>query len=178
MTIKVEYRRSKEFRGIVKKMSSPVMQQAGARGLNEHAKEQQRQATLRMSKGTGVPRSRFSSKTRVIKASPGKVMLAKVVNNDVAVSLAEYGNPVWNRSMPGVQATMNRTKIYKGSFMAKGQIYVRKSKERYPLKMLSHIVPANELVNEGRSNAAGADRFARLDLEKRVLRHTLRAIGV
>lgn len=168
----------KELGVFLRKLGSPAMQVAAARGLNEHAEEQRRQSVTSITSSTGVPKARIGGKMRVRKAAPGPVMQAEVRVSDTAIPLAEYGNPVWNRTMPGVQATMNRTTIYKGTFLAKGQILRRTSKERYPLKALSHIVPANELAKPDRPNVAGRLSYARLDLEKRVTRHVLRAIGV
>lgn len=167
--------------------------QAAALGLNEHTAEQRRQSVTRISAYAGVPAGRVGSKTRVIKASPARVMEAKVRTSDVAIPLAEYGNPVWVRdlnpmadgkrggpvsSMRGAEATgWNVRRQFPGAFIANGQVVVRKGKARRPLKVLSMAVLANELAKPTRPNTAAAEQFAALDLNKRVMRHVIRALG-
>ncbi len=170
-----------------------VMRPAAAMGLNEHAQEQRRQSVVRIAQYTGVPQGRVGSKTRVIKAGSGEVMEAKVRTSDVAIPLAEYGNPVWVRdlnpmadgkrggsvsSMKGAEATgWNVRRQFVGAFIAKGQVLVRKGNGRGKLKVLSMAVLANELAKPTRPNTAAAEVYAALDLQKRVLRHVIRALG-
>ncbi len=166
------------------------LQPAAARGLNEHAEEQRRQSVVRITAYTGVPNSRVAGKTRVIKASAGKTAEAKVRTSDTAISLAEYGNPVWVRdrapgrhggspsTMKGAEATAwNFRRQFKGAFIAGGQVVVRTTKNRFPLKRLSMAVLANELAKPTRPNAPAAERYAVMDLERRVMRHVIREIG-
>lgn len=194
MKITAEVHHSSDLINFLKRLDSPLMRMAGARGLNEHADEQRRQSITRIVAFTGVPNGRVSGKTRVIKASAGASMEAKVRTSDVAISLAEYGNPVWVRdkspmvdgkfggsvsSMAGAQATgWNVRRVFKGSFIANGQVVVRTSKARKPLKRLSMAVLANELAKPSRPNVPAAASFAAYDLEKRVTKHILVALGV
>ncbi len=117
-------------------------------------------------------------------------MEAEVRTQDVAIPLAEYGDPVWVRdqspgwgggsvsSMRGAEATgWNVRRQFKGAFIAKGQVVVRTSKARYPLKILSMAVLANELAKPTRPNVPAAKAFAAYDLEKRVIRHVIRAVS-
>ena len=160
------------------KIGGAVMQRAAAMGLNEDAQEQRRQSITSITASTGVPKSRVSSKMKVVPAIPGPSMTAIVQTSDQAVMLHEYSNPVWNRTMPGAEVTTNRTKVYKGSFVRKGYVLTRTSSDRYPLKVLPHVNPANELAKDSRPNVAGRLAFAKLDLEKRVTRHILRSLSV
>jgi hypothetical protein len=113
--------------------------------------------------------------------------------SDAAISLAQYGNPVWVRdlnpmadgirggsvsSMKGAEATgWNVRRQFPGAFIAGGQVVVRTGKGRTPLKRLSMAVLANELAKPTRPNVPAAERYAALDLEKRVLRHVVRVLG-
>lgn len=166
------------------------MRPAAAMGLNEHAEEQRRQSVIGISNYTGVPRGRVQSVTSVIKASPVGEMTATVRLEDKAVSLAEYGNPVWARdkkpagfggsvsSMSGAEATgWNVRRQFKHAFIANGQVVVRTTKSSYPLKVLSMAVLANELAKPTRPNVPAAERYAALDLENRVMRQVIRALG-
>lgn len=194
MKVTVEFHHSTEFSRFVRSLQGPAMRQAGARGLNEHAEEQRRQSVTRIAATTGVPKGRIAGKTKVIKATPGLSMSASIRTEDVAIPLAEYGNPVWVRdlnpmadgrrggavsSMRGAKATgWNVRRQFPGAFIANGQVVVRTTKSRFPLKVLSMAVLANELADGfKRPNARAAYKFAEYDLEKRVLRHVMRALG-
>jgi len=191
--VTAQFHQSAEIVRFLRKLDGPEMQGAAARGLNEHAEEQKRQSVVRIAAYTGVPAGRVRSKTRVQKASPGPSMSAEVITSDVAIPLAEYGNPVWVRdlnpmadgkpggsvsSMRGAEATgWNFRRQFKGAFIAGGQVVVRTTKTRYPLKILSMAVLANELAKPTRPNVPQSERFAALDLEKRVTRHVMRILG-
>ncbi|WP_378952103.1 hypothetical protein [Mesorhizobium sp. ANAO-SY3R2] len=193
MKIKAEFHQDAEIFRFLKKLDGPEIRHAAALGLNEHAGEQRRQSIVRISATTGVPSGRVGGKTRVIKASAGPVMSASVETSDVAIPLSEYGNPNWVRdlnpmadgkrggavsSMRGVEATgWNVRRQFPHSFMAGGQVVVRKSSSRYPLKVLSMAVLANELAKPTRPNVPEAAKFAALDLERRVVRHVIRTLG-
>lgn len=183
-----------EFDGVkpfLAKLDSPAMRAAGAKGLTEHAHEQRRQSIVRIAAYTGVPSSRVSSKTKVKPAVGGPSMQAVVETADRAIPLAEYGSPVWVRdlspgwkggpvsSMRGAEATgWNVRRQFKHAFIANGQVVVRRGPERdAPLKILSMAVLGNELAKPSRPNVPAAAKFAQLDLEKRVTRHVLRALG-
>lgn len=172
----------------------PAMQGPAAMGLNEHAEEQKRQSVQRIAAFTGVPAGRVRAKTKVIKASPGRTMMAQVETADVAIPLAEYGNPVWVRdlnpmadgvrggpvsSMRGAEATgWNVRRQFPGAFIANGQVVVRRSRDRAaPLKVLSMAVLANELAKPSRPNVPAAERYLAMDLERRVLRHVIRSLA-
>lgn len=191
--VTADFHYQKEFETFIKKLSDPRIRAAARLGLNEHAQEQRRTSVTRISSYTGVPKGRVSGATRVIKAGGGGTMQAIVRTSDSAISLAQYGNPVWVRdlnpmadgvrggsvsSMSGAEATgWNVRRQFKGAFMAGGQVVVRKGKGRFPLKRLSMAVLANELAKPSRPNVPAAERYAALDLQQRVLRHVLRAIG-
>ncbi|TVR06641.1 MAG: hypothetical protein EA385_15090 [Salinarimonadaceae bacterium] len=191
MRVRVEIDRNSEIFRFVARLDSPMMRQAAAQGLNEHAQEQRRQAVTSMVRMTGVPRGRVSSVTKVARARPAHTMEARVTVADKAIGLHEYGAPSWVRdltpgwrggavsSMRGAEATgWNRRKTYSGAFVAKGKVFIRKSDGRHPLKMLSGPVLANELADKGKSTAPGAIRYAEMDMTRRVLRHVGIALGL
>jgi hypothetical protein len=194
MKTEAEFHQAAGFDAFLKKLSDPRIQQAAVRGLNEHADEQRRAAVTRIAAYTGVPKGRVSGSTKVIKASPAGTMEAKVRTSDVAIPLAEYGNPVWVRdlnpmsdgkfggpvsSMRGAEATgWNVRRQFPGAFIANGQVVVRTTKARTPLKRLSMAVLANELAKPTRPNVPAAQSFAAVDLQQRVMRHVIRAIGI
>ena len=193
MQIKVDARITEmpEIQAFLGKLTSPALQKAGALGLTEHAQEQARQSVVRISAYTGVPAGRVKSKTKVRPATGGANPAAIVETADRAISLAEYGNPAWVRdlnpgwkggpvsSMRGAEATgWNIRRQFPHSFLAKGQVVVRTGPARdSKLKILSMAVLANELAKPSRPNVPAAEQFAQLDLEKRVTRHVLRALG-
>lgn len=191
MKITAEFHQSTQLAQFLAKLRPGTLRGA-ARGLNEHAEEQRRQSIVRIVATTGVPAGRMSGKTKVRKARASAAMTASVETADVAIPLAEYGNPVWVRdlnpmadgrrggsvsSMRGAEATgWNVRRQFPHSFIANGQVVVRTSKARYPLKRLSMAVLANELAKPSRPNVPAATAFAQLDLEKRVIRHVLRIL--
>ncbi|RWM29416.1 hypothetical protein [Mesorhizobium sp.] len=194
MKLTATFHQDSELIRFLHKLEGPEMEAAAARGLNEHAEEQKRQSIVRIAETTGVPAGRVRSKTKVVKAVPGQSMMAEVVTADVAIPLAEYGKPEWVRdlnpmadgkrggpvsSMRGVEATgWNVRRQFPHSFLANGQVVVRTTRNRFPLKVLSMAVLANELAKPSRPNVPAAERFAALDLEKRVVRNVIRALGL
>ena len=192
--ITADFHYQKEFETFIKRLSDPSVMNAARLGLNEHAQEQRRTSVVRIAAYTGVPSGRVSSSTKVIKAGGGG-MQAIVRTTAPSISLAEYGNPVWVRdlnpmsdgkwggpvsSMKGAEATgWNVRRQFKGAFMAGGQVVTRidHSNPRSKLKRLSMAVLANELAKPSRPNVPAAERYAAIDLEKRVLRHVLRMLG-
>ena len=195
MKVTADFHYQKEFETFIKRLSDPAIRSAAAMGLNEHAQEQRRTSVVRISAYTGVPKGRVSGATKVIKAGGGGTMQAIVRTSDSAISLAQYGNPVWVRdlnpnsdgkwggsvsSMKGAEATgWNVRRQFKGAFMAGGQVVTRvdHANPRSKLKRLSMAVLANELAKPSRPNVPAAERYAAIDLEKRVLRHVLRMLG-
>lgn len=190
MQVTAQLDRNSEIFTFLRKLEGPAIQKAAARGLNEHADEQRRQAVTTMSAKTGLPKGRVSGVTKVIRAGGGSSMTAMVRVADRAIGLHEYGAPSWNRdlspkggkgavsSSAGAEATgWNRRKVYKGTFVAKGKVFLRKGDGRFPLKMLSGPVLANELSDLKKSTAPGAQRYAAMDLERRVIRHVQVALG-
>lgn len=176
------------------KLGSGEIRQAAAMGLNEHAAEQRRQSVVGISTYTGVPRGRVGAVTKLFKASPaGSSMQATIQTSDKAIGLHEYGAPVWVRdlnpfadgqrggsvsSMAGAEATgWNVRRIFKHAFIANGRVVVRMDKTSRRLKTLSMAVLANELAKPSRPNVEAAERYAAIDLERRVLRHVIRALG-
>lgn len=190
--ITADFHYQKEFETFIKRLSDPSVMNAARLGLNEHAQEQRRTSVVRIAAYTGVPSGRVSSSTKVIKAGGGG-MQAIVRTTAPSISLAEYGNPVWVRdlnpmsdgkwggpvsSMKGAEATgWNVRRQFKGAFVAGGQVVVRTSKASTPLKRLNMAVLANELAKPSRPNVPAAERYAAMDLKKRVLRHVLRMLG-
>lgn len=191
MKIKVEVHQAKGFETFLRSFGSEI-RPAAALGLNEHAQEQRRQSVVRISDYTGVPRGRVGAKTRTIKASAGATMQAVVRTSDVAIPLSEYGNPVWVRdlnpmadgkrggavsSMRGAEATgWNVRRQFPGAFIANGQVVVRRGGKK-SLKVLSMAVLANELAKPTRPNSKAAEQFAAIDMQKRIMRHVVRALG-
>ncbi|KQW30763.1 hypothetical protein ASE36_00210 [Rhizobium sp. Root274] len=190
--IRVDVHQAKGFEAFLNSIGTEL-RPAAAMGLNEHVAEQRRQSVVRISDFTGVPKGRVGGKTRLIKASAGATMQAVVRTSDIAIPLAEYGNPVWVRdlnpmadgkrggsvsSMKGAEATgWNVRRQFPGAFVANGQVVVRKGKGKGPLKVLSMAVLANELAKPTRPNTKAAEQFAAIDMQKRVMRHVIRALG-
>jgi hypothetical protein len=193
MKVTAEFHHSQGFETFIKSLADPKIRRAAAQGLNEHAEEQRRGSITRIAAYTGVPGGRVSGKTKVIKAGASAAMEAKIHTADVAIPLAEYGNPVWVRdlnpmadgiwggpvsSMKGAEATgWNVRRQFAHAFIANGQVVVRKGGDRSDLKVLSMAVLANELAKPTRPNVPAAERYAAMDLEKRVMRHVVRALG-
>ena len=192
LTVKGEVHYKQDVRTFLRRLEGRNLQKAGAMGLNEHAAEQRKQSIVRISSTMSeIPRGRISGTMKVRKARPSASMTAIVETADQAISLAEYGKPGWKRdlnpgwkggpvsSMAGAEATAwGRRQTFKHAFVAKGQVLVRTGPARdAPLKRLSAAVLANELAKPTRPNVKGAERYAALDLEKRVTRHILRALG-
>jgi len=191
MQVTARFDQSSEIAHFLRNLTGPAMQQAGARGLTEHAQEQKRQSVVRIAAFTGVPAGRVRSKTRVTGAKPGPSMSAVITTADQAIPLGEYGNPVWVRdrnpgwkggavsSMAGAQATAwNVRRTFGGTWVAGGQVYRRQTSDprSRPVRLFSAVL-ANELAKPSRPNVSQTERFAQLDLEKRVTRHVLRALG-
>ncbi|MCZ4270732.1 hypothetical protein [Maritalea porphyrae] len=165
---------------------------AMAAGLNEHAEETRRQSVVRMAGVTKVPAGRIRGVTTVKKARPVGVMAAEVRTADKAIGLEEYGNPEWVRdlnpmaggnrggpvsSMPGVLATgWGNRRYHRGTFFAKGKVWKREKSGK--LRKIYSTVLANELATPDWTNVKGAAKFMQLDLEKRVVRHIQRQLGI
>ncbi len=192
MQVTAVYHQSHEVTRFLKSLTGPAMQQAAARGLTEHAQEQRRQSIQRIVAITALPRGRVSGPIKVKPAPAGPATQAEVWVADRAIPLAEYGSPSWVRdlnpgwaggpvsSMAGAEVTgWGYRRVHKGTWVAKGQVWKRAdhANNRSPAKMLWGVVLANELAKPTWKNVAGAEAFAQLDLEKRVTRHVLRALG-
>lgn len=191
MRLTATLERTSQFSTLVQRLGSPAMIAAAAKGLNEHADETRRQTVTRVSAFTGVPTGRVRKVTRVRKARAGGIMIAEVVTADKAIGLEEYGNPHWVRdlnpaadgkfggavsSMAGVEATAwNRRRIHRGTFFAQGTVWTRQANGR--LRKVFSTVLANEVAKPGWKNVAGAEAYAQLDLERRVVRHIMRIVA-
>lgn len=178
--LKVDARieRLHEMTALVRRLQNLDMAVPAARGLNEHAEEQRRQSVTRISNFTGIPNGRVSGGMTVKRAVPAPSMTATVESRDRAISLGEYGNPSWSRSMAGAQATAwNRRQVFPGTFVAKGEVLSRQTSARYPLQKLYGPVIPNELSKPSRPNVPAAEAFLALDLEKRITRHIIVALG-
>lgn len=192
MQVTATFERSQELVRFLNKLHGPDMQAAAARGLTEHAHEQRRLSAQVMASVTGLPKGRVDKPMSVTPAAPGPAMEARVVLRDRAIGLHEFGNPSWNAdkrprmtsagprgsrsSSAGAEATgWNRRKVYRGSFIGKGMVLIRKGGK---LKMLSGPVLANELVDQKKSNSKSVERYMDQDLTNRVLRHLSIALGI
>lgn len=164
----------------LKKLAGPGIEQAASVGLNEHAKEQRRMSIVRITAFTGVPKGRVSGTMKVIPSVPGPAMMASVVTSDPAIGLHEYGNPSWSQGTPvGASATAwNVRRQFPGAFYHGGPVLVRKGKDRYPLKVLSSAVLANELAKPSRPNVPAAEAYVAVDLLRRVNQQIVRFLGV
>jgi len=192
MQVSAVYHQSHEVTRFLRNLTGPEMQKAAARGLTEHAQEQRRQSVHRIVTITALPRNRVAGPIKVKPASAGPATQAEVYVADQAIPLAEYGSPTWVRdlkpgwnggsvsSMAGAEVTgWGYRRVHRGTWVAKGQVWKRAdhSNPHSPAKMLWGVVLANELAKPTWKNVAGAEAFAQLDLEKRVTRHILRALG-
>lgn len=192
MRLRASLTRTLEIDRFVAALSGPAMRTAGARGLTEHAQEQRRLSVTVMTRMTGLPKGRVGAVTRTHAASAGG-LVAKVVVSDRAIGLHEFGSPVWNAdlkpkaygkgvfrgprsSSAGAEATgWNRRKVYRGSFIGKGRVLVRKGGK---LKMLSGPVLANELVDRSKTNSKSVEAYMEQDLSNRVMRHIALSLGL
>ena len=192
MQVTAVFHQSHEVTRFLRSLSGPEMQTAAARGLTEHAHEQRRQSITRIAAITALPKGRVAGPIKVKRAPAGLATQAEVWVADRAIPLAEYGNPSWSRdlnpgwkggavsSMSGAEVTgWGYRRQHKGTWVAKGQVWKRSDygNDRSNPKMLWGVVLANELAKPSWKNVAGAEAFAQLDLEKRVTRHVLRALG-
>lgn len=178
--VKVDARleRLHEMTALVRRLQNLDMAVPAARGLNEHAEEQKRQSIVRISNFTGIPNGRVSGGMSIKRAVPAPSMTATVESRDQAISLGEYGSPTWSRSEAGARATAwNKTRIFPGTFVAKGEVMARQTSARYPLQKLYGPVIPNELSKPTRPNVPASEAFLALDLEKRITRHIIVALG-
>jgi hypothetical protein len=196
MKVTAEVHQSKDLITFLHKLGSPELKAAAIVGLNEHAGEQRKQSVNRIVAYTGIPKGRVGGKTKLIKASAsGSVNTAIIRTADVAIPLAEYGNAVWTRdlnpfadgqmggsvsSMKGAEATgWNVRRQFPGAFIANGQVVIRRvhSDPRSGLRTLYAPVLANELAKPERPNVPAAERYAAMDLERRVMAQVIRVLG-
>lgn len=180
MKITAEFNKSTELFTFIQKMGTDAARKGGARGLNEHTEWQRKNAVASMAAITGVPKGYVSGRTRATKARPSPSMVARVVTKAPALSYAKFGRPVWDKSSGGGVTAhgWNKAKTFKGAFWHGGHVLKRTGKERYPLKVYYAPVLSSELATATHTTARQAEVFARHDLKKRVLRHTMVALGL
>jgi hypothetical protein len=190
--VEATYHQSHELTRFLRALNGPEMMQAGARGLTEHAQEQRKQSIVQIVQTTALPTGRVSGPIKVIPAPVAANTMAEVRVADAPITLAEFGNPVWTRDLKpgwkgGAVSSMSGALVtgwgyrreHRGTWVAGGQVWKRANhaESRSPAKLVWGVVLANELAKPTWKNVARAERFAQLDLEKRVTRHVLRALG-
>lgn len=181
--INVENERLKEFQVILQKLGDgAAIQQALARGLNEHIRQQEKQAVTMVSAQTGIARGRVQSISQARFASPGASMTAEVQFRDKPIGAGALTSRTWNRSMAGAKhgdwpGYTKKGGSMKGTFMAKGVIFRRTSKARLPIQRVWGPVLPNELLREDMPAFPAAGRLVDADLEKRVIRNVMFAFG-
>jgi hypothetical protein len=180
LKIQVRAERMGDLGTFVRRLDSPEMRIAGARGLNEHIRQQEKDSIATVSGQTRVPASRVKSISRVRLTSPSAFMSAAVEFRDKAIPLGEYTYRAWSRSMPGARAGDWGGKTHKGAFTVSrygGRIFRRTGKSRFPIQQLWGPVLPNELLRRDMPNLRQREAFAARDLEQRVLRNMLHVFG-
>lgn len=169
------------LREYLKRLDNPALARAMRQGLNEHVRLQERQAVTMVSGQTKIPTGRVKSISRVMAArGGGGAMQAGVEFKDAAIPLGEHTFRSWSRAMPGASAGDWTTKTYPGTFAVPrwgGRIYKRISKGRFPIQRIWGPVLPNELLRPTQPALPAARRLADTDLERRVLKHVLNALG-
>lgn len=183
VTIRIEGARLREFELIIKKLGEGrLIQQAMAKGLNEHIRHQEKQAVTMVGAQTGLGRGRVQSISSIRFATPAPAMSAEIQFSDHAISAGSLTSRAWNRGMPGAKhgdwpSYTKKGGMMKGTFMAKGTIFRRTSSARLPIVKVWGPVLPNELLREDMPAYPAAGRLVDADLEKRVIRSVMYAFG-
>lgn len=154
--------------------ASQEVQQAAARGLNEHIRLQERNAVNFLGAFTNQGSARVAGVTKSVKAAPGPAMSALVVVNDKAIAAGEHTGRSWSRSAPGATHRDWKGQTLPRTFTVArwgGAIYERTSSTRKPIRKIWGPILANELRKESRPNIGRMRAFAERDVLPRVLRH-------
>ncbi len=169
-----------ELARFVERLDSPEMRIAGARGLNEHIRIQEKDSIATVAAQTKIPPGRVKKISSVKLAAPAAMMSAAVEFKDQAIPLGEYTYRHWSRSSPGARAGDWGGKTHKGAFTVErygGRIFRRTGKQRGPIQGLWGPVLPNELLRRDMPNLKAREAFAASDLEQRVLRAMLHVFG-
>jgi len=180
LKITVETNGSSVIRTSIQQLSVPNIQGAAARGLNAHIRLQERQAVRVVAAQTKVPAGRVGSISKPRLASPSADMEGAVVFTDQPIPLGEHTFRSWSRGAHGASAGDWSTKTYAGSFIIRkygGAIYKRVGQKRQPVVRLWGPFLPNELRRPDMPAFPAAVRLADFDLERRVLREIVRAVG-
>jgi hypothetical protein len=184
MGVRIEVERKGGFEKLMNLVGDPAqIQRAMSRGLNEHIRAQERQATNIVGAQTGLGAGRVRRVTTAIPSTPGAVMQALVRVNDKAIPAGAETRRSWNRSMAGAvhgdwPTYTRKGGLMAGTFMAKGAIYARTSKKRGPLKKIWGPVLPNELLRKDMPAYPAAERLVNADLERRVMRAVMFEFGL
>lgn len=185
MKIRAEFERSSEIFRLLAKLSDGSLRSAAAAGLNEHADQQRKDAIVRMAAQTGVSRTRVAGVTRVRRASgAAPVMEAAIETRDRYIPAGTYTYTRWNRTMVGAvhgDWPGSPRKPLRGTFtVAKygGRIYRRLGSARGPIGPVSGPVLPSELLRADMPTRPAAEAFAAIDLERRVTRAVMNALGL
>jgi hypothetical protein len=154
--------------------NSAAIQQAAARGLNEHIRLQERNAVNFLGAFTNQGSGRVAAVTKSVKAAPGAAMSALVVTKDKAIAAGEHTGRTWSRSAPGATHRDWKGQMLPRTFTVArwgGAIFQRKSSKRFPLQKIWGPILPNELRKESRPNVKRMRDFAERDVLPRVMRH-------
>jgi len=154
--------------------NSQAIQQAAARGLNEHIRLQERNAVNFLGAFTNQGTGRVQSVTKSVKAAPGPAMSAMVVVADKAIAAGEHTGRSWSRGSAGATHRDWKGQMLPRTFTVarwSGAIFQRKSKSRFPLQKIWGPILPNELRKESRPNIGRMRAFAERDVLPRVMKH-------
>lgn len=161
-------------------LSQENIRRAAARGLNEHARAQERNTINFLTGYTNQPKGVVQKAAKVIHAGAGGMMSAKVTMTAAAIPAGQYTGRSWSPGSAGASHRDWQGRTLPRTFTVKkwgGAIFQRQGKKRFPLwKIWGPVLPA-ELLQEDRPNIARMRAYMDRDLLPRVMGHVSRAIG-
>jgi hypothetical protein len=160
-------------------LGTPKLQQAAAAGLNEHMRLQERQIVRLMAGQTKIPAGRVASVTRRRGAGGGAYTEAAIVVQDAAIPLGQY--TFRSQTPGGVTAGDWNTKTYPHTFTIKrygGFAYRRVGRKRFPVQKVWGPVLPNEALRTDQPAFPAFERFAMSDMQQRVLKRVMAALGL
>lgn len=170
-------------------LGTPKLQQAAAAGLNEHMRLQERQIVRLMAGQTRIPTGRVSSVTRRRNAGGGAYTEAAIVVQDRPIPLGKYtGN---TQTASGVRSgDWIKHPEHRGAFVIKkwgGGAFVRlagdpttrsgRKKKRMVQRLWGPVLPSEALRHDQPAFPA-FERFAMSDMQQRVLKRVMAALGL
>lgn len=191
MGIKIDARleRGTGWTRLIDGLGTPKLQAAAAAGLNEHMRLQERNTVRTLGGQTSIPGGRVKSVTRTKPAKAGQQTSASLVVADKAIALGQLTGNTQDGS--GVRSgDWVKHPSHKGAFIIRrwGNLaFVRRagdpttregrSKKRALQKLWGPVLPS-ELLREDQPTFPNFERFALSDMQERVLKRVMLALGV